>query len=48
MRFLLRDRDGKYSPAFDAVSHAEDIDILKTADTSRERALRTGHPHPAP
>jgi transposase len=30
-RFLLRDRDGKYSPAFDAVFHAEEIHILKTA-----------------
>lgn len=31
LRFLLRDRDGKYSPAFDAVFQAEDMDILKTA-----------------
>jgi hypothetical protein len=31
LRFLLRDRDGKYSPAFDAVYRAEDINILKTA-----------------
>jgi transposase len=31
MRFLLRDRDGKYSPAFDAVFHSEEIDILQTA-----------------
>jgi transposase InsO family protein len=30
-RFLLRDRDDKYSPAFDAVFQAEDMDILKTA-----------------
>ena len=30
-RFLLRDRDGKYSPAFDAVFQAEEITILKTA-----------------
>jgi hypothetical protein len=31
LRFLLRDRDGRYSPAFDAVFAAEDINILKTA-----------------
>jgi putative transposase len=31
MRFLLRDRDGKYSPAFDAVFQAEEINILQTA-----------------
>jgi hypothetical protein len=30
-RFLLRDRDDKYSPAFDAVFQSEEIDILKTA-----------------
>jgi transposase len=30
-RFLLRDRDGKYSPAFDAVFGAEEINILTTA-----------------
>jgi hypothetical protein len=31
MRFLLRDRDGKYSPAFDAVFQSEELDILQTA-----------------
>jgi transposase InsO family protein len=31
MRFLLRDRDSKYSPAFDGVFQAEEIHILKTA-----------------
>jgi hypothetical protein len=31
MRFLLRDRDGKYSPAIYAIFHAEEIDILPTA-----------------
>jgi hypothetical protein len=31
MRFLLRDRDGKYSPAFDAVFQSEEIHILQTA-----------------
>jgi hypothetical protein len=47
MRFLLRDRDGNYSPTFDAVSHAEEIDILQTAPrTPRmnahcERIIRT-------
>jgi hypothetical protein len=30
-RFLSRDRDAKYSPAFDAVLHAEEIHILPTA-----------------
>ncbi|MFI0771580.1 integrase core domain-containing protein [Streptomyces sp. NPDC021218] len=29
--FLLRDRDGKYSQAFDAVFQAEDMEILKSA-----------------
>ncbi|MBP2329377.1 transposase [Kibdelosporangium banguiense] len=46
-RFLLRDRDGKYSPAFDAVFQAEDMDIVTTApQTPRmnahcERVIRT-------
>jgi putative transposase len=31
MRFLPRDRDDKYSPAFDAIFQAEEMDILKTA-----------------
>jgi hypothetical protein len=47
MRFLLRDRDGKYSPAFDAVFQAEDMHILKTAPRAPrmnahcERVIRT-------
>ncbi|MDH6580526.1 integrase core domain-containing protein, partial [Kitasatospora sp. MAP5-34] len=31
LRFLLRDRDGKYGTAFDAVFEAEEMDILKSA-----------------
>jgi transposase InsO family protein len=31
LRFLLRDRDDKYSPAFDTVFQSEEINILKTA-----------------
>jgi hypothetical protein len=49
LRFLLRDRDGKYSPTFDAVFGAEEINILQTAPrTPRmnahcERAIGTLH-----
>jgi hypothetical protein len=47
---LLRDRDGKYSPTFDAVFQTEQIDILKdrASDTAHERTLRTGHSDLAP
>jgi transposase InsO family protein len=31
LRFLLRDRDGKYGPPFDAVFEAEEMEILKSA-----------------
>jgi transposase len=31
LRFLLRDREDKYSPAFDAVFEGEEIDILQAA-----------------
>jgi putative transposase len=47
MRFLLRDRDDKYSPAFDAVFQAEEINILKSAPRAPrmnahcERIIRT-------
>jgi putative transposase len=46
-RFLLRDRDTKYSAAFDAVFQAEDMDILTSAPQAPrmnahcERVIRT-------
>jgi putative transposase len=47
LRFLLRDRDDKYSPAFDAIFQADEKDILKTAPRAPrmnahcERIIRT-------
>jgi transposase InsO family protein len=47
LRFLLRDRDDKYSPAFDAVFQADSIDILTAArraprmNAHCERVIRT-------
>ncbi|WP_051796766.1 integrase core domain-containing protein [Kibdelosporangium aridum] len=47
LRFLFRDRDKKYSTAFDAVFRAEDIDILTSAPQAPrmnahcERVIRT-------
>jgi hypothetical protein len=58
LRFLLRDRETKYSTAFDAVFRAEDIDVLTSAPQAPRmnahcerviRTLRTGlRPHPDP
>ncbi|WP_202970618.1 integrase core domain-containing protein [Saccharothrix sp. ALI-22-I] len=31
LRFLLRDRDGKYGEAFDTVFHADDLHVLRSA-----------------
>nr|WP_323186541.1 hypothetical protein [Streptomyces mirabilis] len=31
LRFLLRDRDGKYGQSFDAVFQSEEMEILKSA-----------------
>jgi putative transposase len=47
MRFLPRDRDDKYSPAFAAVFQTEEMDVLKSApraprmNAHRERIVRT-------
>ena len=47
VRFLLRDRDGKYSPAFDAVFESEDLHVLTSAPRAPrmnahcERVIRT-------
>ena len=47
LRFMLRDRDGKYSAAFDEVFRADGTDILTTAprtprtNAHRERVIKT-------
>ncbi|MDT7672145.1 MAG: putative transposase [Pseudonocardiales bacterium] len=47
MRFLLRDRDNKYSPTFDAIFQAETMDVPKSAPRAPrmnahcERIIRT-------
>jgi putative transposase len=40
LRFLIRDRDTKYTRTFDAVFEADNIDILKTA--LAENVVRAG------
>jgi hypothetical protein len=40
IRLLIRDRDGKYSPAFDAVFQAEEIHILRPQIRRWPRAMR--------
>jgi transposase len=54
MRFLLRDRDDKYSPAFDAVFHPDEIHIPHTASRAPpmnahcERIIQTLRHEPRP
>jgi hypothetical protein len=37
IRFLIRDRDSKFTPAFDAVFHDADIHIIRTQFVPRGR-----------
>jgi putative transposase len=37
IRFLIRDRDSKFTPAFDAVFHDTDIHIIRTRFVPRGR-----------
>jgi putative transposase len=53
LRFVLRDRDTKYSATFDAVFRADDVDILTSAPQAPwmnahcERVIRTLRPRSA-
>ena len=42
-RFLLRDRDDKYSPAFDAIFQADEMDILNTASRAPRMKPRVAY-----
>ena len=49
IKFLIRDRDAKFTAAFDAVFQSTDIRIIKTpvqaprANATMERWIGTGH-----
>lgn len=47
LRFLLRDRDDKYSPAFDAIFEAEQAKGLKTAPGAPRMNAQCERQHPA-